>query len=69
MITTRPDKRSSIGCKRLAALPAGVVPLISPASPIGEIYRYTLKTPKNKLGQEIYTLNDIKASARLAARA
>ncbi len=42
-------------------LPAGVTPLISPASPIGEIYRYTLKTPRNALGQEIYTLNDIKA--------
>jgi cobalt-zinc-cadmium resistance protein CzcA len=43
------------------ALPAGVNPVISPASPIGEIYRYTLKTPKNVLDQEIYTLNDIKA--------
>jgi Cu/Ag efflux pump CusA len=42
-------------------IPSGVQPLISPASPIGEIFRYTLKTPKNKLGQEIYTLNDIKA--------
>src|SRR5207302_360409 len=44
-----------------ATLPAGVTPMISPATPIGEIYRYTLKTPKNALGQEIYTLNDIKA--------
>jgi cobalt-zinc-cadmium resistance protein CzcA len=42
-------------------LPSGVNPVISPASPIGEIYRYTLKTPKNALNQEIYTLNDIKA--------
>ena len=42
-------------------VPTGVNPVISPASPIGEIYRYTLKTPKNALGQEIYTLNDIKA--------
>jgi len=42
-------------------LPTGVNPVISPASPIGEIYRYTLKTPRNVLGQEIYTLNDIKA--------
>jgi cobalt-zinc-cadmium resistance protein CzcA len=42
-------------------LPTGVNPAISPASPIGEIYRYTLKTPKNILGEEIYTLNDIKA--------
>ncbi len=45
----------------ISSLPPGVTPLISPASPIGEIYRYTLKTPKNKFGQEIYTLNDIKA--------
>jgi heavy metal efflux system protein len=43
------------------ALPPGVTPVLSPASPIGEIYRYTLKTPKNSLGQEIYTLNDLKS--------
>ena len=42
-------------------LPVGVTPLISPASPIGEIFRYTLKAPKNQFGQEIYTLNDLKA--------
>jgi cobalt-zinc-cadmium resistance protein CzcA len=43
-------------------LPAGVTtPIISPASPIGEIFRYTLNAPKNSLGQEIYTLNDLKA--------
>jgi cobalt-zinc-cadmium resistance protein CzcA len=42
-------------------LPAGVTPLISPASPIGEIYRYTLKTPRDTLGNEVYTLNDLKA--------
>jgi Cu/Ag efflux pump CusA len=43
------------------AVPAGVNPVISPASPIGEIYRYTLRTPKDALGNEIYTLNDLKA--------
>ena len=42
-------------------LPPGVTPVLSPANPIGEIYRYTLKTPKDALGQEIYTLNDLKA--------
>jgi heavy metal efflux system protein len=43
-------------------LPDGVSkPVISPASPIGEIFRYTLKTPKDALGNDIYTLNDIKA--------
>ena len=48
-------------------LPPGVTPQISPASPIGEIYRYTLKTPKDQLGNEIYTLNDLKAM-QLAVR-
>jgi cobalt-zinc-cadmium resistance protein CzcA len=42
-------------------LPTGVTPLISPASPIGEIFRYTLKTPRDILGNETYTLNDLKA--------
>src|SRR6202167_3970238 len=32
-------------------LPAGVSPQISPASPIGEILRFTLVMPKNSLGQ------------------
>jgi cobalt-zinc-cadmium resistance protein CzcA len=42
-------------------LPPGVRPQISPASPIGEIYRYTMKGPKDALGNDIYTLNDLKA--------
>jgi cobalt-zinc-cadmium resistance protein CzcA len=42
-------------------LPPGVSPQISPESPTGEIYRYILKTPKDRSGREIYTLNDIKA--------
>jgi Cu/Ag efflux pump CusA len=42
-------------------VPSGVNPVISPASPIGEIYRFTLRTPKDEFGREIYTLNDIKA--------
>jgi len=42
-------------------LPLGVTPQISPASPIGEIFRYTLKGPKDALGNDIYTLNDLKA--------
>jgi cobalt-zinc-cadmium resistance protein CzcA len=42
-------------------LPTGVTPQISPASPIGEIFRFTLVSPKNSLGQPIYTLNDLKA--------
>src|SRR5262249_5066917 len=43
------------------ALPPGVTPVLSPASPIGEIFRYTLTSPKNVLGQDIYTLSDLKA--------
>jgi cobalt-zinc-cadmium resistance protein CzcA len=44
-----------------AALPNGVAPVLSPASPIGEIFRYTIKGPQDALGQDIYTLNDLKA--------
>jgi cobalt-zinc-cadmium resistance protein CzcA len=42
-------------------LPPGVSPQISPASPIGEILRYTLENPKDDLGHPIYTLSDLKA--------
>jgi cobalt-zinc-cadmium resistance protein CzcA len=42
-------------------LPAGVTPQISPESPTGEIYRYTLRSPKDLLGRDLYTLNDLKA--------
>jgi heavy metal efflux system protein len=42
-------------------LPGGVTPVISPESPTGEIFRYTLQVPRDRSGREIYTLNDIKA--------
>ena len=42
-------------------LPPGVQPQISPQSPTGEIFRYTLSSPKDALGRDIYTLNDLKA--------
>jgi cobalt-zinc-cadmium resistance protein CzcA len=42
-------------------LPPGVTPQISPASPIGEILRYTLENPKNEFGRPVYTLSDLKA--------
>jgi cobalt-zinc-cadmium resistance protein CzcA len=42
-------------------LPAGVNPQISPETPTGEIFRYTLRSPKDALGRDIYTLNDLKA--------
>src|SRR6516164_7089506 len=35
-------------------LPPGVTALLSPANPIGEIYRYTLKSPKDALGNDYY---------------
>ena len=41
-------------------LPPGVQPQISPQSPTGEIYRYTLKCPTDRNGKDIYTLNDLK---------
>src|SRR6516165_7113227 len=42
-------------------LPPGVTPQISPETPTGEIYRYTLNGPKDASGRDIYTLNDLKA--------
>src|SRR5262245_14957794 len=44
-----------------AELPANVKPMLSPASPIGEIFRYTLNSPRNALGHEIYTKSDLKS--------
>jgi cobalt-zinc-cadmium resistance protein CzcA len=42
-------------------LPPGVNPVISPMTPTGEILRYTLKNPVDKLGRPIYALHDLKA--------
>jgi cobalt-zinc-cadmium resistance protein CzcA len=42
-------------------LPPGVTPQISPETPTGEIFRYTLNSPKDASGKDIYTLNDLKA--------
>ncbi|HRA86817.1 MAG TPA: efflux RND transporter permease subunit [Planctomycetaceae bacterium] len=55
------DARQEV-LNRLAtvSLPVGVQPQISPASPIGEIFRYTLKNPLDKFGNPIYSLNDLK---------
>src|SRR3954452_19046211 len=53
-------KQDVINRLSLAQLPAGVVPQISPASPTGEILRYTLSCPKDPLGRPVYTLNDLK---------
>jgi cobalt-zinc-cadmium resistance protein CzcA len=46
----------------LQPLPPGVTPSISPETPTGEIYRYTLDCPKDpQTGEDIYTRNDLKA--------
>jgi cobalt-zinc-cadmium resistance protein CzcA len=42
-------------------LPPGVTPQLSPETPTGEIFRYTLKSPKDSFGHDLYTLNDLKA--------
>ncbi len=46
---------------RLADLPAGVTPDISPRTPTGEIYRYVLVGPKDAAGRDIYNPNDLKS--------
>src|SRR5207249_2176623 len=54
-------KQEVINRLQNAQLPNGVTPQISPASPTGEIFRYTLKSPVDSLGRDIYTLSDLKA--------
>src|SRR5436189_2492734 len=44
-----------------ADLPGGVKWTISPASPTGEILRYTLRSPTDALGKPIYNLSDLKS--------
>ena len=46
---------------KMADLPAGVDPDISPRSPTGEIFRYVLVGPKDAAGREIYDPNDLKS--------
>src|SRR4051795_7967870 len=52
-------KQDAVNRLSLATLPNGVAPQISPASPTGEIFRYSLKCPKDALGNDIYTLSDL----------
>ena len=54
-------KQEVINRLQLAQLPAGVTPQISPATPTGEILRYTLSNPRDALGRPIYSLNDLKS--------
>jgi len=54
-------KQEVLNRLRYAQVPNGVVPTISPETPTGEIYRYTLSSPKDAAGKPIYDLNDLKA--------
>ncbi len=54
-------KQEVINRLSLATLPAGVTPQISPRSPLGEFFRYTLSSPKDKEGRDVYSLSDLKA--------
>src|SRR5262249_31079431 len=56
-----PPRQDAITRLSLATLPPGVTPQISPASPVGEILRYTLRCPKDPLGRPYYTLADLKS--------
>src|SRR5207248_1202182 len=38
----------------MVTLPQGINPQISPASPIGEILRYTLENPRDENGRPVY---------------
>jgi cobalt-zinc-cadmium resistance protein CzcA len=42
-------------------LPPGVTPQISPVTPTGELMRYTVRSPKDPLKRDVFTLNDLKA--------
>src|SRR5438093_5178318 len=51
-------KQEVINRLQSVQLPPGVTPTISPASPTGEILRYTLNNPMEG-GKPAYTLNDL----------
>jgi Cu/Ag efflux pump CusA len=44
----------------LQQLPAGVVPQLAALSP-GPIFRYTVRSPGDRVGRDVYTLNDLRA--------
>src|SRR5437764_10105203 len=54
-------KQDVINRLAMLQLPNNIQPQISPASPIGEILRYTLENPRDADGQPVYTLADLKA--------
>jgi len=54
-------KQDVLNRLRYAQVPSGVTPVISPETPTGEIYRYTLSNPNDAAGRPIYNLDDLKA--------
>src|SRR5947209_25216 len=54
-------KQEVINRLQQVQLPNGVTPQISPESPTGEIYRYTLVNPTDAAGHPVYTLGDLRA--------
>ena len=47
-------RQEVINRMQAALLPGNVVPQISPQTPTGEIYRYTLTNPRDALGRPVY---------------
>ncbi len=54
-------RQEVINRMQLADLPNNVTPQISPRSPIGEILRYVVTSPKDEKGNNLYSLNDLRA--------
>src|SRR4051794_10872516 len=42
-------------------LPSGVSPQISPMTPTGELIRYSLNSPRDSAGRDVYALRDLKS--------
>lgn len=58
----RQARQEVVNRLRGAELPEGVSPIISPASPIGEIIRFSLYNPRHPAtGKPVYTLGDLQA--------
>lgn len=54
-------KQEAINRMQSADLPEGVIPQISPRSPIGEIFRYAVTCDKDAQGKNLYTMNDLRS--------
>jgi cobalt-zinc-cadmium resistance protein CzcA len=52
---------------QLPQLPGGVIPTLSPTSPVGEIYRYRLVAPKGYSVEDLKTLQDWVLQRRFRA--